>query len=207
MPLARQRSIRAGAVVVAVFVAAGILRLPLILVLAVALPVSFALAWLSMRKARGVMKHDDGALLSVFLHFIAISLFTVGGVISALPEMHRFAVDLEHWMTDRQFAEMFAIAQITPGPNMMIVTLIGYHAAGVLGGVVATLCVSLPPAVLACRRRARLRARPRRRLADGVPRRADAGGGRAVLGHLPDHRLCRQRVLAGLGADGGPRPP
>lgn len=94
------------------------------------------------------MKHDDGALLSVFLHFIAISFLTMGGVISALPEMHRFAVDLEGWLTDRQFAEMFAIAQITPGPNMMIVTLIGYQAAGVLGGVVATACVSVPPAVL-----------------------------------------------------------
>lgn len=94
------------------------------------------------------MKSSD-ALYGVFLHFIAISFLTVGGVVSALPEMHRFAVDIEHWMTDREFAEFFAIAQITPGPNMMIVTLIGYRAAGVLGGTIATMCVSVPPAILA----------------------------------------------------------
>jgi chromate transporter len=52
MPLARQRSVRAGIIVAAVFVAAAILRLPLILVLAVALPVSMALAWAAMRKAK-----------------------------------------------------------------------------------------------------------------------------------------------------------
>lgn len=50
MPLARQRSIRAGLVVAAVFVCAGILRLPLILVLAAALPVSIALAYWSKRR-------------------------------------------------------------------------------------------------------------------------------------------------------------
>jgi chromate transporter len=51
MPLARQRSIRAGVIVAAVFVCAGILRLPLILVLAVSLPISIALAWLALRRA------------------------------------------------------------------------------------------------------------------------------------------------------------
>ncbi len=132
----------------AVFLAAGIFRLPLIIVVAVALPISICMGMGGDAQGSRAMKHDDGALLSVFLHFIAISFLTMGGVISALPEMHRFAVDLEGWLTDRQFAEMFAIAQITPGPNMMIVTLIGYQAAGVLGGMVATACVSVPPAVL-----------------------------------------------------------
>ena len=43
-----------------------------------------------------------------------------------------------HWMNDRQFADMFAIAQVSPGPNIIIVTLIGYHVAGIAGAVVAT---------------------------------------------------------------------
>lgn len=95
------------------------------------------------------MKSDNGALLSVFVHFMSLSFLAIGGVVATLPEMHRIAVDLEHWVTDREFAEMFALAQISPGPNMMIVTLLGFRAAGVLGGLVATACVSVPTAVFA----------------------------------------------------------
>ena len=62
-----------------------------------------------------------------------MSLFAIGGGNSAVPEMHRFAVDVQHWLTDRQFGDSFALAQLTPGPNVIIVTLIGYHVAGVIG--------------------------------------------------------------------------
>jgi chromate transporter len=55
------------------------------------------------------------------------SLFAVGGGNSVIPEMHRYAVDVQHWLSDRQFADSFALAQLTPGPNLIIVTLIGYH--------------------------------------------------------------------------------
>jgi chromate transporter len=54
-----------------------------------------------------------------------------------------------HWMNDRQFADMFAIAQVTPGPNVIVVTLIGYHVAGLLGAVVATLAMCGPTCVFA----------------------------------------------------------
>lgn len=95
------------------------------------------------------MKPGDDALTTVIVHFLSLSFLAIGGVIATLPEMHRIAVDLEHWMTDREFAEMFALAQIAPGPNMMIVTLIGYRAAGWLGGFAATACVAVPPAIFA----------------------------------------------------------
>jgi len=62
-----------------------------------------------------------------------MSLFAVGGANSAVPEMHRIAVDIQHWMTDRQFADVFAISQLSPGPNVLIVTLIGFSVAGVAG--------------------------------------------------------------------------
>ena len=62
-----------------------------------------------------------------------MSLFAVGGANSAIPEMHRVAVDVHHWMTDKQFADVFAISQLSPGPNVLIVTLIGYQVAGVCG--------------------------------------------------------------------------
>jgi chromate transporter len=63
--------------------------------------------------------------------------------------MHRVAVDVQHWMSDKQFADVFAISQLSPGPNVLIVTLIGYSVAGVAGAVVATLAMCGPTAVLA----------------------------------------------------------
>ena len=52
-------------------------------------------------------------------------------------------------MTDKQFADMFAISQLSPGPNVLIVTLIGYSVAGVAGALVATFAMCGPTAVLA----------------------------------------------------------
>jgi chromate transporter len=78
-----------------------------------------------------------------------MSLFAVGGANSAIPEMHRVAVDVQHWMSDRQFADVYAIAQLSPGPNVLIVTLIGYSVAGIVGALAATLAMCGPAAVLA----------------------------------------------------------
>jgi chromate transporter len=63
--------------------------------------------------------------------------------------MHRIAVDVHHWMTDKQFADAFAISQLSPGPNVLIVTLIGYAVAGMPGALAATLAMCLPTALLA----------------------------------------------------------
>jgi chromate transporter len=52
-------------------------------------------------------------------------------------------------MTDKQFADAFAIAQLSPGPNVLIVTLIGYSVAGIVGALAATLAMCLPTAMLA----------------------------------------------------------
>ncbi|MEA2905788.1 MAG: chromate transporter [Alphaproteobacteria bacterium] len=95
------------------------------------------------------MKEDAAALPALAGYFALMSLFAMGGANAALPEMHRLVVEVEHWMTDRQFADMFAIAQITPGPNVIIVTLIGYHVAGVAGALVATLAMCGPTCIFA----------------------------------------------------------
>jgi chromate transporter len=91
----------------------------------------------------------SGALPTLAAFFAVTSLFAVGGGNAAIPEMHRFAVDVQHWLSDRQFADSFALAQLTPGPNLIIVTLIGYHVAGIAGAVVATLAMCGPTSVLA----------------------------------------------------------
>ena len=56
------------------------------------------------------------ALISTFG---LMSLFAVGGAAAAVPEMHRIAVEVHHWMTDKQFTDAYAIAQLSPGPNVL----------------------------------------------------------------------------------------
>ena len=92
---------------------------------------------------------NQNPLGSLFVYFAVLSLFAVGGANAAIPEMHRVAVDVMHWMNDRQFSDMYAIAQISPGPNVIIVTLIGYHVAGFAGAAVATVAMCGPTCTLA----------------------------------------------------------
>jgi chromate transporter len=76
--------------------------------------------------------------------FAVLSLLAFGGANAIIPEMHRKAVDISHWMTNAEFASLFAIAQATPGPNILFVTLIGYHVAGFVGAVVSTIALCTP---------------------------------------------------------------
>ena len=81
--------------------------------------------------------------------FAPLSVLAVGGGASVIPEMHRVAVDVMHWMSDKQFADSFGLSQLSPGPNMMIVALIGYHVAGLPGAGVATVSMCGPSCALA----------------------------------------------------------
>jgi len=95
------------------------------------------------------MSGEIGTLLTLAGYFALLSLFAIGGANAALPEMHRVAVEVMHWMSERQFADMFAISQVTPGPNVVVVTLIGYHVAGFPGAVAATLAMCGPTCLFA----------------------------------------------------------
>jgi hypothetical protein len=90
------------------------------------------------------VRTQTGALTALAMQFAGLSLLAVGGANAVVPEIHRQAVDVAHWMNDREFADLFAIAQVSPGPNVIIVTLIGYRVAGVLGAAVATLAMCTP---------------------------------------------------------------
>jgi chromate transporter len=95
------------------------------------------------------VKTEPGTLLTLAGFFAVLSLFAIGGGNSAVPEMHRFSVDVQHWLTDRQFADTFALAQLTPGPNLIIVALIGFHVAGVVGALIATFAMCGPTSIFA----------------------------------------------------------
>jgi len=92
---------------------------------------------------------QQSPVLGLIWTFAVMSLFAVGGANAAVPEMHRIAVEVQHWITDQQFADAFAMSQLSPGPNVLIVTLIGYAVAGVAGALAATFAMCIPTAVLA----------------------------------------------------------
>jgi chromate transporter len=88
-------------------------------------------------------------LLELALQFLALSLLSIGGANAIIPEMHLRAVEVEHWMTDADFSQMFALSQAAPGPNVLIVSLIGWKVAGVAGALVAMAAMCGPSSLLA----------------------------------------------------------
>ena len=80
--------------------------------------------------------------------FLLLSVLAIGGVNAVTPEIQRQVVDLRHWMSAREFSELFAVAQATPGPNMLIATVVGWRVAGWLGAIVATACMCGPSSLI-----------------------------------------------------------
>ena len=93
------------------------------------------------------MKLAD-TLLLMLAQFALMSLFAIGGANSVLPEMHRFVVEQQGWLTHQQFAELYGLAQGVPGPNMLVVALIGYHVAGIPGALICTIGLIGPSSLL-----------------------------------------------------------
>ena len=84
----------------------------------------------------------------LFLEFALLSFVAFGGATALLPEMHRVVVENHHWLDDTTFTHLYAIAQAAPGPNVLVVTLIGWEVAGLAGALAATLAMCLPMSVL-----------------------------------------------------------
>lgn len=99
--------------------------------------------------------------LTVLAHFMGVSLMAVGGAVTVIPEMHRYLVNTRAWLTDPQFSASIAIAQSAPGPNILVVGMMGWHVGvntaspgmhqylmGSLGLLVAMFGVMLPSSLL-----------------------------------------------------------
>ena len=72
--------------------------------------------------------------LALFVQFMALSLVSVSGAIGTVPDMHRYLVDQNRWLTDAQFTSSIAIAQAAPGPNVLFVGLMGWNVGLNAGG-------------------------------------------------------------------------
>jgi chromate transporter len=80
---------------------------------------------------------------------VPLSLLAIGGLFTIVPEIHRQSVIVYGWVTDPEFIQYFALAQASPGPNILVVSLIGWKIAGLAGGLVATLAICIPSSLLA----------------------------------------------------------
>jgi chromate transporter len=89
-----------------------------------------------------------GTLWSLASVFVPLSLITIGGGQAIVADVQRQVVDVHHWMTQAQFVSAFAISRMAPGPGSLLVTLIGWHVAGVWGAIVATAAIFGPTAIL-----------------------------------------------------------
>jgi chromate transporter len=83
-------------------------------------------------------------LLGLFGHFLLLSMLAIGGAIATAPDMHRYVVVQQHWITDSQFTSSVALAQAAPGPNLLFVAVIGWNVAGHVGVLVTMIGILLP---------------------------------------------------------------
>lgn len=92
----------------------------------------------------------NGKLLwQIAATFASLSLVSIGGANAVVPEIHHQIVERLGWMNDSAFTSFFAISQAAPGPNVLLVSLIGWHIAGFAGLAIATLAMILPSSLLA----------------------------------------------------------
>jgi len=87
-------------------------------------------------------------LLTLAIVFTQLSLLAFGGGNAILPEMQHQVVTVHQWLTAEQFSSLFAMAQAAPGPNMMIVPLVGWHVAGPAGLLVTSLAKFGPSSII-----------------------------------------------------------
>lgn len=92
----------------------------------------------------------------LFLHYLMLSLLSIGGAISTLPDMHRYLVGQQHWLSETQFNASVALAQAAPGPNVLFIALMGWNVglntgsiwAGLFGVLVTMVGILLPSTTL-----------------------------------------------------------
>ncbi len=87
-------------------------------------------------------------LLSLLKVFGGLSLLAVGGGNALIPDMQRVVVDHYHWVTAREFLDLFAITRATPGPGSTIVLLISQKVAGLPGALVGAIGMFAPSSLL-----------------------------------------------------------
>ena len=93
------------------------------------------------------MQQDD--IWAMAWHYLLLAAVAVGGLGSVIPDIQRYVVEQNGWFTARQFGEIYALAQVIPGPNVMIVTMLGWLVASWKGALVVTVALFTPGSIIA----------------------------------------------------------
>ena len=117
--------------------------------------------------------------LDLFLHFASLSLLAVGGAITTAPDMHRYLVSEQGWLSEAQFTSSIALSQAAPGPNVLFVALLGWNLGLNAAGGPAAGAIAWWTALL------------------GVLRSAELGARQDEINNLMRHEGERQLVLDG----------
>jgi chromate transporter len=96
------------------------------------------------------MADGSRTLVALVLVFAPLSLVSIGGGPATLAEMQHQAVAVHAWVTQREFADLFAISRAAPGPGALLATLIGWRASGWLGALTVSFAFFFPSSVLVC---------------------------------------------------------
>ena len=87
--------------------------------------------------------------LKLFLSFLQIGVFSIGGGYAALPLIQNQVVDIHGWLSLPEFVDIISIAEMTPGPIAVnSATFVGIKIAGILGAIVATVGCILPSCII-----------------------------------------------------------
>lgn len=88
-------------------------------------------------------------ILKLFISFLKIGAFSFGGGYAMLPLIRKEIIDIHGWLTAKEFIDILAVVEMTPGPVAInSATFLGYKVGGILGSVVATIAVILPSIVI-----------------------------------------------------------
>jgi chromate transporter len=88
-------------------------------------------------------------ILKLFLTFFKIGMFSFGGGYAMLPLIQLNVVNQNNWLSHKEFIDIVAISQVTPGPIAInCATYVGYKLAGIFGAISSTLGVSMPSVII-----------------------------------------------------------
>ena len=90
----------------------------------------------------------DNIALALLAVFVPFSLVSFGGGTSIIAGIQHQSVDVHHWLTNREFVDLFAISRAAPGPGLLLSSLVGWHVWGWPGAIIATLAIFVPSSLV-----------------------------------------------------------
>jgi chromate transporter len=87
--------------------------------------------------------------IKLFLSFLQIGLFSIGGGYAAMPLIQNQVVEINNWLTMKEFSDLITIAEMTPGPIAInSATFVGNRIGGIAGSLIATFGCVIPSFII-----------------------------------------------------------